>query len=89
MIGTTWNNSEDGYGIRIEESDRDSFPKAGNSVFLILEGREGKVEVNINQSGVLISKEIKQWLKKNGKDTWSAHDPHKVKLEPFVKITFV
>ena len=101
MIGTTWNNGGDGYGIKISESDRDSyFSEDWDSVFLTLEGESGEVEVNINKPSFrcgncreLISKEIKLWLKKNGKDTWPKGHPHQVKLEPdgepHLTVTFV
>ena len=96
MIGSVWGGGaryQTGYavyGIKISVSNRDHyFPEEWNSVFLTLEGETGEVEVNINKPSFkyggcteLTDEKIKQWLKKNGKDTWPKGHPHKIKLEP-------
>jgi hypothetical protein len=55
MIATAWNNgthhkSGAGHGLKLGAKDRDRFfQRDWDTVFLVLEGRQTAVEVNINK----------------------------------------
>lgn len=95
MIASAWNNGDyhqsgTGYGIKINEQDRDRFfKKEWQSVFLKLEGQDNEVEVNIDKPSFwgkvcreLISKEIGLWIIRNNKGRWDKGNPPRLKLEP-------
>jgi len=90
MIVTVWNNGGTGYGIKIDMPDRKKFfKKEWKSVVLELEGVGLPIEVNTDKPsfwhpgcGELISKEIGEWLAKNGLIPWPYRKPPKLRLEP-------
>ncbi|UEL46438.1 hypothetical protein [Terrisporobacter hibernicus] len=92
MKGTIWNNGKyyetgAGYGIKIDERDRDKYiKKEWTYLQILLEGEENFIEVNINKRSFwggcseIINKEIGKWLIKNNKGRWGKNNPPKVKL---------
>ena len=101
MRAKAWNNgshdpSGNGYGIKIEATDRDSyFNRTWKHVTLHLEGVGGFLDVNIDKPSFwgeicreLISKEIGQWLIKNERAPWPKGEPPKLELSPMVEGQF-
>ena len=95
MIATVCNNGQHhqsgaGYGIKINEQDRDRFFQRGwTDIILKLEGQSKEVEVNIDKPSFwgktcreLISKEIGLWLFANNIGAWNKGNPPKLRLEP-------
>ena len=87
MIVTAWTNGENGYGIKIDENDRDKhFRREWGRVFVELPN--GKVvDANINKDSFwgkkcreLISSTIKEWLEETGKLPWPKGAPPKFEL---------
>jgi hypothetical protein len=95
MIVTAWNNgrhyqSGAGYGLKIASEDRDNyFDKNWASVFVLIEGTNEEVEVNINKKSFwaeicreLISKEIGLWLRQTKLAPWPKGNPPQLILLP-------
>lgn len=95
MIVTAWNNgahheSGAGYGLKISAGDRDRyFRREWGSIILELQGVPEPITVNTDKPsfwdpvcGELISKDIGQWLRSNGKAPWPKRNPPKFSMEP-------
>lgn len=89
MIVTAWNNGGTGYGIKVHSKDRDQFfKKEWKSVTLEFENSPIKAQVNVAKKSFwtpkckeLIKKEIGEWLRDNGLDSWLEGHPPKLLLE--------
>lgn len=92
MIGTVWNNgnhnsSGSGYGIKIQQIDRDQyFNKNWKNIILELGNERIEISVNISKPSFwsncreLINKQIGIWLISHGKGTWERDNPPKVRI---------
>lgn len=94
MIVSAWNNgkhysSGGGYGIKIEEGDRDKyFDGKWESVLIKLEGESDYSSVNVDKKSFwyspckeLISKKIGVWLIANRKAPWRKGHPPKLLMQ--------
>ena len=88
---TAWNNGKHhktgaGYGIKIDENDRDIFfNREWDYVILYLEGEKKPGKANIRKKSFwsptcreMISKEIGAWLIENEKAPWAKGQPPKL-----------
>lgn len=89
MIVTGWSNSGSGYGLKISIQDRDKyFDREMKFIILTLKELKKDVKINIDKDSFwnstcreLIKKEIGQWLREIGKDTWGKGKPPKFEMK--------
>lgn len=94
MEVTAWNNGQyavsgAGYGLRVEQADRDRyFDKDWQIVWIVLPGVADEIKVHIDastfwsdSSGELLNQRIGQWLIENGYAQWKRRKPPRFFLD--------
>ena len=90
MIVTAWNNGRTGYGVKVQIIDRNRFfKKEWKSIILTFENSSVQARANVAKRSFwtpecreLIKKEIGDWLRINGLDSWLEEHPPRLWLEP-------